>query len=66
MSMIFSSPSTEEKIFFDDTLPPIYDNYNHCDIFGPPTVEDIFYVDYDMPPIFDDYGDENNNDSYFV
>ena len=63
---IFSPPSMEEKIFFDDTLPPIYDNYNHCDIFGPPIVEDIFYVDYDMPPIFDDYGDDNNNDRYFV
>src|SRR4051794_26859066 len=29
---IFSSPSTEEKIYFDDTMPPIYDNY-HDDCF---------------------------------
>jgi hypothetical protein len=25
---IFSSPSTKEKIYFDDTMPPIYDDYN--------------------------------------
>ena len=54
---IFSPPSFEEKIFFDDTLPPIYDDYNHCDIFSPPTIEDIVYVDYDMPPIYDVYND---------
>ena len=56
---IFSPPRTEKKIFLYDTMPPKYDNYNHCDIFGPPTIEDIFYVDYNMPPIFDHYGDEN-------
>ena len=55
---LFSSPVLEEKIWFDDTLPPIYDNYNHCDIFSPPTIEDIVYVDYDMPPIYDVYNDE--------
>ena len=56
--VILSPPSFEEKIFFDDTLPPIYDNYNHCDIFSPPTIEDMVYVDYDMPPIYDVYNDE--------
>ena len=54
---IFSPPSFEEKILFDDTLPPIYDD-NHCDVFSPPTIEDIVYVDYDMPPIYDVYNDE--------
>src|SRR4051812_37083999 len=58
---IFSPPSTEEKIYFDDTMPPIYDD---CVIFSPPTIEENY--DYNMPPIFDDYGDENNNDFYFV
>jgi hypothetical protein len=64
---IFSPPSTEEKIYFDDTIPPIYDDYNdEYDILSPPTVEEKINYDYNMPPIFDDYGDENNNDSYFV
>src|SRR6266567_1747901 len=57
----------EEKIYFDDTLPPIYDDCNdeHV-IFSPPTIEEKINYDYNMPPIFDDYGDENNNDSYFI
>ena len=55
---IFSHPSFKEEICFDNTLPPIYDDYNHCDIFSPPTIEDIVYVDYDMPPIYDVYNDE--------
>jgi hypothetical protein len=64
---IFSPPSTEEKIYFDDTVPPVYDDYNDdYDIFSPPTIEEKISYDYNMPPIFDDYGDENNNDSYFV
>src|SRR3954466_8744251 len=64
---IFSSPSTEEKIYFDDTMPPIYDNYNDdCVILSPPTIEEEINYDYNMPPIFDDYGDENNIDCYFV
>jgi hypothetical protein len=62
---IFIPPSTE-KIYFDDTIPPIYDDYNdEYDIFSPPTIEDKISYDYNMPPIFDDYGDDNN-DSYFV
>jgi hypothetical protein len=64
---IFSPPCTEEKIYFVDTIPPIYDDYNDdYDIFSPPTIEEKINYDYNMPPIFDDYGDENNNDSYFV
>jgi hypothetical protein len=64
---IFSPPRTEEKIYFADTIPPIYDDYNDkYDIFSPPTIEEKLNYDYNMPPIFDDYGDENNNDSYFV
>jgi hypothetical protein len=64
---IFSPPSTEEKIYFDDTIPPIYDDYNdEYDIFSSPTIGEKISCDYNMPPIFDDYGDENNNDSYFV
>jgi hypothetical protein len=64
---IFSPPSMEEKIYFDDTMPPIYDDYNYeYDIFSPPTIEEKIRYDYNMPPIFDDYGDENNIDSYVV
>ena len=60
---LFSPPSIEEKIYFDDTLPPIYDDYNDIGLLVPPVMEDKFDYDYNMPPIFDD---ENNNDSYFV
>jgi hypothetical protein len=57
----------EEKIYFDDTMPQIYDDYNdEYVIFSPPTIEEKISYDYNMPPIFDDYGDENNNDSYFA
>ena len=65
---IFSPPSTEEKIYFDDTMFPIYDDYNDdYVIFSPPTIEEKINYDYNIPPIFDDYGDENNNNnSYFV
>ena len=64
---LFSSPAFEEEICYDDTMPPIYDDYNDdYVIFSPPTIEEKINYDYNMPPIFDDYGDENNNDSYFV
>jgi hypothetical protein len=64
---IFSPPSTEEKIYFDNTLPPIYDDYNdEYDIFSPTIIKEEISYDYNMAPIFDDYGDENNNNSYFV
>ena len=55
---LFSSPSTEEKNYFDDTITPIYDDYNdEYDIFSPPIIEDKVYYDYDMPHIYDDYND---------
>jgi hypothetical protein len=58
---LFSPPALEEKIYFDDTLPPIYDDYNDdYVIFSPPTIEDKISYDYNIPPIYDDYGDENN------
>jgi hypothetical protein len=64
---IFCPPSMEEKIYFDDTMPPIYDDYNdEYDIFSPPTIEEKIRYNYNMPPIFDDYGDENNIDSYII
>ena len=56
---IFSPPSMEEKIYFDDTMPPVYDDYNdEYDVFSPPTIEEKIYCDYNMPPIYDDYNDE--------
>ena len=66
---LFSSPALEDSYFvaYDDTKPPIYDDYNdEYDIFSPPTIEEKINYEYNMPPIFDDYGDENSNDSYFV
>src|SRR3954471_7329822 len=64
---LFSPPALQDSysIAYDDTKPPIYDDYNDdYDIFSPPTIEEKIYCDYNMPHIFDDYGDEN--DSYFV
>ena len=64
---LFSSPALEDSYYiaYDDTKPPIYDDYNdEYDIFSLPTIEEKTN-DYNMPPIFDNYGDENNSDSYF-
>ena len=39
---LFSSPALEDSycIAYDDTLPPIHDDYNdEYDIFSPPTIE---------------------------
>ena len=37
---LLSSPALEEKIYLDDTMPPIYDDYNdEYDILSPPTIE---------------------------
>ena len=50
---LFSPPSLKEEICFDDTMPPIYDDYNDdYDIFSPLTIEDKISYDYDMPPIY--------------
>ena len=55
---LFSPPSLKEEIFFDDTMPPIYDDYNdEGDTFSPPTIDDKISYDYDMPTIYDDYND---------
>jgi hypothetical protein len=38
---LFSPPSKAEKIYFDDTIPPIYDDYNdEYVIFSPPTIKE--------------------------
>src|SRR3954447_13275535 len=39
---IFSLPSIDEEIYFDDTMPPIYDYYV---IFSPPTIEEKLNYD---------------------
>ena len=64
---IFSPPSFEEKIFFDDTLPPIYDDYNDgCASFTPTFTNEIDYayvesndtfmhVDHDKNALCDSY-----------
>src|SRR6266567_2018033 len=66
MSRIFLVPQARRR-YFDDTLPPIYDEYNdEYVLLSPPTIEEKINYDYNMPPIFDDYGDGNNNDSYFI
>src|SRR3954469_13628045 len=55
---LFSSPALEEKICYDDTKPPIYDDYNdEYDIFIPPALEEKFCFDDTIPPIYDDYND---------
>src|SRR6187399_670145 len=41
---IFSPPTFEEKIYFDDTLLPIYDYNDEYDVFSPPTIEDKFIM----------------------
>src|SRR3954463_4663912 len=66
---LFSSLTLEDSysIAYDDTKPPIYDDYNdEYDIFSPHTIEEENNCAYNMSPIFDDYGDENNSDSYVV
>ena len=54
---IFSPPSLEEKIYFDDTMSPIYDDYNDVyDIFSPPTIEyesDLIEFDDPLCPLDD-------------
>ena len=55
---IFSPPSFEEEICFDDTLSPVYDDYNDSGILVPPTIVDKVYCHYDVPPIYDVYNDK--------
>ena len=55
---LFGSPVLEEKICFDDTLSPVYDDYNDSGILEPPTIVDKVYCHYDVPPIYDVYNDK--------
>ena len=60
MIMIFLVPQAlRTNFFFDDTLSPVYDDYNDSGILEPPTIEDKFYCHYDMPAIYDVYNDEH-------
>ena len=55
---IFSPPSFEVEICFDDTLSPVYDDYNDSGILVPPTIVDKVYCHYDVPPIYNVYNDK--------
>ena len=43
---IFSPPSLEEKIYFDDSMPPIYDDYNDSYFFefAPTIINENYYA----------------------
>src|SRR3954466_4237025 len=64
---LFSSPTLEDSysIAYDDTKPPMYDDYNdEYDIFSPPTIEekinyDSYFVEF-TPTII------NKNDYPYV
>ena len=55
---IFSPPNFQEKNYFDDSLPLVYDDYNDSGILIPPTIMDKVYFHYDVPPIYDIYNDK--------
>ena len=64
---IFSPPSFDEKIYYDDCTPPIYDDYIDEGGFGAvmplfnddSTIMEEVAIDYDNKvPIYDDYGDD--------
>ena len=74
---IFSPPSFDEKIYFDDYMPPIYDDYIDESGFGEvvtlfndeSTILEEVAIDYDNKvPIYYDYGDDIyailNNDNH--
>ena len=74
---IFSPPSFDEKISYDDCTPPIYDDYIDESGFGEAmtifnddsTMLEEAYIDYDNKvAIYDDYGDDMyailNNDNH--
>ena len=46
---LFSSPTFDENIFHDDTLPPIYDDS---------TIMEEVTIDFDKVAIYDDYCDD--------
>ena len=73
---IFSPPSFDENIHYDDSMPPIYDDYNdECGfarvstLGNDPTILEEVAIDCDSKvPIYDDYGDDmyaiKNNDNH--
>ena len=74
---IFTPPSFGEKIYYDDCMPPIYDDYIDESGFGEvmalfndeSTILEEVAIDYDNKvPIYDDYGDDmyaiKNNDKH--
>jgi hypothetical protein len=74
---IFSPPSFDEKIYYDDCMPPIYDDYIDESGFGEvmtlfsdeSAILEEVSNDYDNKvPIYDDYGDDmyaiKNNDNH--
>ena len=74
---IFCPPSFDEQIYYDDSMPPIYDDYIDESGFGrvstlgssESTVLEEVEIDYDNKvPIYDDYGDDmyaiKNNDNH--
>ena len=68
---IFSPPSIEEKIFFDDTLPPIFDDENNNDSyfveFAPTTTNKIDYAYVESNNFMHETHDKNALcDSYIV
>lgn len=68
---IFSPPSIEEKIYFDDTLPPIFDDENNNDSyfveFAPTTTNKIDYAYVESNNFMHETHDKNALcDSYIV
>src|SRR5215207_1377602 len=68
---IFSPPSIEEKIYFDDTLPPIFDDENNNDSyfveFAPTTTNKIDYAYVESNNFMHETHDKNAVcDSYIV
>ena len=74
---IFSPPNFDEKIYYDDCMPPIYDDYIDESGFGEvvtlfndeSTILEEVAIDCDNKvPIYDDYGDDmyaiKNNDNH--
>ena len=74
---IFCPPSFDEKIYYDECMPSIYDNYIDESGFGEvmtlfndeSTILEKIAIDYDNKiPIYDDYGDDlyaiKNNDNH--
>ena len=64
---IFSTPSFDEQIYYDDSIPPIYDDYNDESGFGEvttlfnddSTILEEVSIDYDNKvAIYDDYCDD--------